>query len=281
MAKRKKNIVVCVMITVWRRFPVTEICFKGMERLIEYGAQIGIIIKPLIVYSEKYYEGRVAALGWDGVYASNDQLGEKHNVGLRKAWTMKFDYFMQMGSDDLMSNKALDLYRKYFDQKLPFFGLSSLYIVNFYTKETKEVHAGHVFGAGRCISRKYFELASTLTECEYIEEPPEIMRSLGYEKGQKFWRSDSLLKKSAKEYAVKGITKKFLWDADKKRGLDYNSEQRVAEVCGMPKSISDGSIFLVDIKCDTNINNFNSFSDEKNFDFVKGIGGGFRELNSF
>lgn len=280
MAKRKKNIVVCVMITVWRRYPVTEICFKGLERLIEYGELIGITIKPLIVYSEKYYQGRVIALGWDGVYAPNDKLGEKHNIGLRKAWSMKFDYFMQLGSDDLMSNKALDLYKKYFEKKVPFFGLSSLYIVNFYTKQAKAVHAGHVFGAGRCISRKYFELASNLTQCEYIVEPPEAMKQFGIVKGGKFWRADSLLKKSSKEYAVSGVTKKWLWDEDKKSGLDYNSEQRIVEVCGMPQSISDGSIFIVDIKCDLNINGFGSFTHEKDVDFVKVIGNGFPELNT-
>jgi hypothetical protein len=66
--------------------------------------------------------------GWDYLVYKNDPLGEKLNAGLEYAKQFKWDYLMNMGSDNVCTPFLWDFYAPYFQAGNPFFGINNYYI---------------------------------------------------------------------------------------------------------------------------------------------------------
>ena len=137
------------------------------------------------------------------VETENTPHGKKMNTAVDAIINIDFDFVMQLGSDNLISNAGMETNIKYMD-KYKFFGHTNLIMVDSKTKNCKVKKYGNVFGAGRCIAK-------------------------------------SILRKAMP-----------LWDNDRERGMDVNSEHSIEGKAGlMPLPISDTEV--IDIKGDENI----------------------------
>lgn len=239
------------MVTTWRRYNVAQLMYEGLERLQEFCLSANVVLRPFIVYSEKHHELQAKARGWDAVYADNAQLGEKHNVGYRSI-RFDFDYFMQLGSDDLLSNAGMAAIIAAMRNGVEFGGFRDLYIVKFSTKQALEIK-GFIapMGAGRFISRRVFKEAGERVEVRFDRDEDEGLRKVYGDTG---WMS--LTRANAQEREVQSV-QHGLWTPEIQCGLDRDSMERIFDVQSECTWI-DGA-HLVDIKDEQSINAFESF----------------------
>ena len=84
-------------------------------------------------------------------------LGKKKNAGLIAAQQIDFDYLMEIGSDDLVTNELLNQYLDYCG-KYDFFGISDAAYIESETGYCRRLTTNNsTYGAGRMISRKVLE----------------------------------------------------------------------------------------------------------------------------
>lgn len=88
------------------------------------------------------------------VETENNPHGRKMNTAMAEIVNKDFDYLMQLGSDNLISNKGMNANLDYMGKGFNFFGHTNLIMVDSVSKECKLKKYGNVFGAGRCISKK-------------------------------------------------------------------------------------------------------------------------------
>lgn len=146
-----------ILTALWKRPTITRICFEGIKRLRAYN---DTHIEVTAAISEPEYEDLCKEYDIGYVYADNRPLGHKWHVGLQEALESDFDYLMLLGSDDLISNSLLDLYKPLMEEYYVF-GIEDLYIYSAYHKEVK-YFPGYdkvkmSIGAGRMIHRKVIE----------------------------------------------------------------------------------------------------------------------------
>ena len=92
----------------WQRPEVFEICLAGLKRLKNYKPK-KFNIQPFFVVSESRAARQVERHGFDYILWQNKPLGEKKNAGLKYAMeNYDFDYFLELGSDDIINNDYLD-----------------------------------------------------------------------------------------------------------------------------------------------------------------------------
>ncbi len=150
---------ILILIPLWKRPEVVELCFKniGWFRIMtSWSIEILAIISP-----EDPNIMELEELCWayniEKCYFPNQPLGEKHNAGINYALQkFDFDYLMNFGSDDLIHPSISDLYQPYFNEKTPIFGINSLFFYDLDTKKTfffKTYTEDYAIGAGRMISR--------------------------------------------------------------------------------------------------------------------------------
>jgi hypothetical protein len=137
-----------VLLPIWGRKAITNICLKNWARLKESEN-----IDVLCVVSEQWAKIEAVKHGFKYVEVSNDDLGNKMNVGVQYALKFKWDYLMNMGSDDLVSERMFRLYEQYTIKERPMFGLTKLVFFDSKEKSAKSVNYGCMIGAGRCIRR--------------------------------------------------------------------------------------------------------------------------------
>lgn len=85
----------------------------------------------------------------------NEPLGKKKNHGLQYCKQFDFDYLMEIGSDDLVTNELLTHYLPYLSHG--FIGVRDLAYVDTDTGNCRRVQSNSTYGAGRVISREYLE----------------------------------------------------------------------------------------------------------------------------
>jgi hypothetical protein len=89
----------------------------------------------------------------------NYPLGKKKNYGLKAASEYQFDYLLEIGSDDIITNELLDQYLNYFGYN-EFFGISDIAYIESESGECRRlISHSTTYGAGRCISREILEKA--------------------------------------------------------------------------------------------------------------------------
>lgn len=90
--------------------------------------------------------------GINWVFHKNEPLGEKKNVGLTHAMKMKWDYLIELGSDDLIKDEAMELYD---DSEMQ--GIDHVAYINSETGECRNYVSNTSFGLGRKIRRDVVE----------------------------------------------------------------------------------------------------------------------------
>lgn len=139
---------IMVLLPIWGRMNITELCLSNLSKLKrEYELDV------LCVISEQWAKLMAFKYGFKWVEVSNDDLGHKMNYGVQMALKYDWEYFMNLGSDDIITKDLLDEYKKEMDANSPMFGVTKVCFFDSKTKELKEVDYGHLIGAGRMIRR--------------------------------------------------------------------------------------------------------------------------------
>ncbi len=143
-------------LAVWKRPEITEICFLGLNRLRKHP---DYDINVLAVISEESMIPLCERYAVDWCITKNSPLGAKKNYGLAQAMRKKFDYLVEIGSDDILKDEFLDVYS--WDRHV--FALSDFLMIN--TKDgecRRKTKQMAYYGTGRAISRTAIEKVSKL-----------------------------------------------------------------------------------------------------------------------
>ena len=95
---------IAFFLAVWKRPEITELCFMGLQRLMKHYpnsfAFAVISEKSMIPLCQKY----------DIEYCEHENLplGRKKNYGMNQILKKKFDYLIELGSDDLIFNDVFN-----------------------------------------------------------------------------------------------------------------------------------------------------------------------------
>jgi len=141
-----------IFLAVWKRPYITEICFNGIKRLKEHP---DYDVQALAVISEEEMIPLCEQYGINWVMYKNEPLGEKKNYGLQKAKEFDFDYLLEIGSDDLITNELLTYYKGFLDYG--FFGVKDVAYIDSADGSCRRLQSKSTYGAGRMISRQNLE----------------------------------------------------------------------------------------------------------------------------
>jgi hypothetical protein len=148
--------VIQIILPIYKRLEVTRLCLRGIQRLQQ---DPRYIIRCLLVWSRQEDKQN---LGWffdnhlnTCVGLPNKPLGAKMNKAIDFAFNHMnhWDYFMQLGSDDLLATDYLDKIERKMQKGTLFFGPDKLLIVDGHIKRCKFMQAITNIGAGRMIHR--------------------------------------------------------------------------------------------------------------------------------
>lgn len=136
---------------------ISQLYWYGIERLKKnFEVEVCAVVSDI--------ENKVLAKIFDCEHVieiENKPHGRKMNRAIDSIIGLDFDYVMQLGSDNLISNKGMETNLKYMD-KYKFFGHTNLIMVDSKTKDCKVKKYGNVFGAGRCIAKDVIKKAMPL-----------------------------------------------------------------------------------------------------------------------
>lgn len=247
---------VLLLIAVWKRPGITDICYQGVRRLESIFLNHGMTLVPFIVHSEDIHADMARRYGFHGAHAENFPVGNKMNEGLAAAMEMEWDYLLQLGSDDLLTDAAADLICKSIEAGISFFGFDQLYFVDALTKKMKLSKYDMVFGAGRCISREIIEEAALLYPV--VQVKGEVGPGGSFRSGALHY-----VKKPNGNQRKQGKKEVYLWDAERNSGLDTSSEARIMKNAKkMPHIIRLPTPGVIDIKSHVNIHSFDALPGE-------------------
>lgn len=214
---------VAIHIPVWKRLRLTAVVYRGIERLISVGAEIGVSIEPVIIYSEEDHRILAQANGWSRLPADNFPVSEKHNLGMKRiCQILQPDYVLQMNSDTLISSEGLRLIIEEMRSGTLFFGFQKLLVAHAIKREMKIYNytpSSHiVLGAGRCFS-------------------------------------SDLLQKFAPDY--------HLWNKEQNSGLDKLSQKAILDKClVVPKVLKPDQPVIMDVKGFESISNYDDWQGQ-------------------
>ena len=243
------------LITLWKRPEITRICFEGVNRLKQFG------VEPICIYSDKENEALVKEYGFEGYYHDNLPLGRKNNFGLKKALESEWDYFTQIGSDDLISNKLFEIYQPYFDQKELAFGVTKVHYYDINSGRAAEGVSSYPFGCARMIHRSVFTDYKVRCKVRFLESAAG--KDFVTEKGKVMLLNPSAARRFVKSNLCEIIGEeednRQMWADDISRTLDFDSEFFLNTKGITVQRIHSDEVLVLDIKSDVNIWSFDTF----------------------
>jgi hypothetical protein len=213
---------------VWQRPHIFEICLKGIHRLQNYKPE-RYHIQPFFVISESSMIKPLQAYGYPFIFWQNQPLGAKKNAGLKYAMQhFKFDYLMEIGSDDLLTNQYLDLIDEYMSAGVPQFCPSNVYFIDTQTGQPGFWETDKILGLGRSISHAALN--------------------------------------KLKAVSIKGLKTpaRDLWVPEKQRGMDTCSWRMLQSLKVKNTIVPVGDeVYSIDLKSSVNINQLDRFAASK------------------
>jgi hypothetical protein len=144
----------CILTPLFKRPEIVRLFLYGYQRLKKYAdVMLVCIVSPEDKYRDNLIDMCTDA-GAEVCEWSNKFLGEKKNAGMEFALDFEWDYFMDLGSDNIVNPKLFDLYKPYMEKRVPFFGLNNLYVMEWSTKKTlfvEKYNSQNTYGAGRML----------------------------------------------------------------------------------------------------------------------------------
>lgn len=240
-----------IFLAVWRRPEITEICFMGIDRLRRSGL---FPIEALAVISEDSMIPLCKKYSIDFCMYKNLPLGEKKNYGLSVAMGKSgWDYLLEIGSDDVLKNEILELYKPLTEQGIDFFGIKHFYYLNSETGECRRLQSDTTYGAARCISRKAIECAAY--GVDIVAHENLICPGRTTAKGHTGFFKIDAAKENEKLGRLKIISepKYRLWRDDLTQGLDNNSTHFLMTNGIGHRAVKSDKALGIDIKSKQNI----------------------------
>ena len=153
-----KSIRIIVLTCIYGRSDVTDTFISALYRFVARSPEWVQINAVFVVSNSDDWANIVVHTDYydwmETTYSPNMPLGRKHNLGISFTHhMMQYDYIMQLGSDDLVSDEIWQYYEKPLQAGRKFFGLSDLYFYNAKTHAVKHYGSNQVFGACRMIHR--------------------------------------------------------------------------------------------------------------------------------
>lgn len=190
---------------LWKRPEVTEICFIGLRRIMSR-----MNADALAVISEESMKHLCDKYGIKWVFHKNQPLGLKKNFGLSNALKMDWDFIIELGSDDLFTDGAVEFYNNNFHRA--YFGFNTVAYINLLDLQCRKFSTNSVFGLGRAIRR------------DVVEKNAITAR------GVELWRSDlsrAMDKSSNYKIEVFGKTMYESIAVDEPLGIDMKSRVNI------------------------------------------------------
>lgn len=144
---------ILIYLALWKRPEITEICFLGLNRLRKNSR---FPIKIFTVISEESFIPLCEKYDVHYTFYKNEPLGEKKNHGLNEAMKLRWDYLIEIGSDDIIKDELIELYADYFG-KYEMFGTKDSVIIDSASGKVRRLQSDTPYGLGRCISRDTIE----------------------------------------------------------------------------------------------------------------------------
>lgn len=245
-------------LALWKRPAITAICFDGLVRLQTFAKTQGITLSVLCVGSESSMEVLCKQYGFAYTHFKNDDLGAKKNHGLSEAMKIKgWQYLLELGSDDLIKNELLTLYKSLFEAKVMYFCPSSIAFLNSADGSCRKYKSDTVFGAGRIFHR------SVLQEVAYCYKVQMLTSVVSTEKvlsqGDVTWvRSNQAndMARAGQAVILEGPTYK-LWQDEQQCKLDGVSDYACYKAGFNCQQIKTLVPLVLDIKSHQNLWKYN------------------------
>lgn len=141
---------VLFFLAVWRRPEITEICFLGLQRMMNLMKS-----EALAVISEDSMIPLCNKYGIRYCMHENLPLGRKKNYGLSEALKIEWDHLIELGSDDVFLNDAAKFYKDNLNNE--YFGFNHIAFIDSLTGNCRQYKTSSVFGLGRAIRRDVVE----------------------------------------------------------------------------------------------------------------------------
>jgi len=245
---------ILLYIALHQRRELEHLYYPALQRFCDYAGMKGIEIYNIFIFSEwKDYE--IAKKYFPDAYyeeALNYPLGAKFNAGLYAALKLRWDYWMQLGCDDILLPEYWDAVYDYLLNGKDIIGMNELFFYDIENNQAKHLEGTHmIFGAGRFIRRELIEQGSErmVVECLHTSTGGDRRGMLKSIPSWKF-----------KDIQYKVIEKTLeLWTPDKNSALDASSFMHIMDGYKNSGLISQVTIdypYIVDIKTSDNINTF-------------------------
>ncbi len=233
---------ILAFVAVWKRPEITRRCFEGIKRLN---------IPLFAVVSEDWAEDLCKEFKAKYIRTPNKPLGRKLNKGLEKALEQDFDYLLTIGSDNLINPELLKVYDYYMKKGTGLIGVDKLY----FHKEGEVKHVDYqlqIIGAARMISRKALATAHQV-KVRFLKSVGGVIDGRPME--EKFIPVHRAINGDRSGILeIIGEPEIRLWDEDRERGFDGNSNMKLIhdQVCN--KCIDTGKYpYVLDMKSEDNI----------------------------
>lgn len=240
---------ILVFLAVWKRPEITEICFMGLERLRNNSS---LPIEAFAVISEETMIPLCNKYGIKWTMHPNEPVGNKKNHGLNEAMKLEWDYLIEIGSDDLIKDELIELYRPLMG-KVEMFGTKDAIIINSVDGICRRLRSDTPYGLGRCISRSVFE--KHCFGVDVIAKESIISPGRSIKAGEKGF----LKIEQAKELeglgrvVITGEPRYRLWKDEINKGLDNNSDFFLMTQGIQHKGVKTDKPLTLDIKGPDNI----------------------------
>lgn len=153
---------IAIVSAVWQRHNIFEMFAVGCKQLIENcNAEIVVIVSGSEGNRSK---NLVEKHGFIYCEMPNSNLASKVNAPVKIARNLKADYIFAMGSDDVISVEAFNIYIRQMEKGIDFIGVTDFYFYDTVSKKSiywggylEKWRFGHTCGACRAISKKLLE----------------------------------------------------------------------------------------------------------------------------
>lgn len=161
---------VLIYITVWKRPEVTDLTYLGLDRVQNILKEEGIDSDVLVISSEDYHTEKAKNRGYKVIEVENFPVGNKMNLGMQEALKYEWDYLMEMGSNNLLSNMYIRAFAAACKEGFKCFGSGKFYALQEDKSRVRVFNIkgrGTFGGVGRGFKR---EILETIQDNKYWKE---------------------------------------------------------------------------------------------------------------
>jgi hypothetical protein len=154
---------IAIVTAIWQRPEVWDMFKQGVRRLRNQYEDVEVEV--CVAGSEGYRSQNRCKENWiHYVEMPNNPLGRKMNAASLLSKETNADYYLLMGSDDIICNNLFDLYLDYMEQGIDYIYLMDGFFFDTTTKKSlywagyrQDHNKGDSLGAGRMLSKKMME----------------------------------------------------------------------------------------------------------------------------